>query len=308
MKSAAPTLAEFRATVRDWCREHVPADWRRRRPECRTRSSCASRRSGSRACARQATPCRTGRRNGAAGCPVAEQVVLYQELAAHDAPRLVLPFVSIHHAASTLLAAGTDAAAGAPPAGDPRRRDLVPGVLRARRRIGHGCAHDERTQGRRYVRRQRAEAVGERRDARRLVPAARPHRSRRPEAPRHFVLPDGHAHTRNRGTAHPAGDRRIALLRDLPRRRDIPGDRPRRSRERRLAGRTGDARRRTRDDHARTRRAAGQRRIPVARRVVRPTGAARDDATRRSPGRRPARPVRDRTHRTASVVRRVRRG
>ena len=38
----------------------------------------------------------------------AEQVVLYQELAAADAPRLVLAFVSIHHAASTLLAAGTD--------------------------------------------------------------------------------------------------------------------------------------------------------------------------------------------------------
>jgi alkylation response protein AidB-like acyl-CoA dehydrogenase len=35
--------------------------------------------------------------------------VLYQELAAHDAPRLVLAFVSIHHAASTLLTAGTEA-------------------------------------------------------------------------------------------------------------------------------------------------------------------------------------------------------
>jgi len=39
---------------------------------------------------------------------VAEQVVLYQELAAADAPRLVLAFVSIHHAASTLLVAGTE--------------------------------------------------------------------------------------------------------------------------------------------------------------------------------------------------------
>ncbi len=42
------------------------------------------------------------------GMSVPQQVVLYQELAAHDAPRLVLAFVSIHHAASTLLAAGTD--------------------------------------------------------------------------------------------------------------------------------------------------------------------------------------------------------
>src|SRR3546814_11708515 len=50
---------------------------------------------------------------------VAEQIVLYQELAAHDAPRLVLAFVSIHHAASTLLAAGTD---------EQRRRHL-PAIL-----------------------------------------------------------------------------------------------------------------------------------------------------------------------------------
>jgi alkylation response protein AidB-like acyl-CoA dehydrogenase len=42
------------------------------------------------------------------GMPVADQVVLYQELAAADAPRLVLAFVAIHHAASTLLVAGTD--------------------------------------------------------------------------------------------------------------------------------------------------------------------------------------------------------
>ncbi|MDT5096017.1 MAG: hypothetical protein QOH60_5380 [Mycobacterium sp.] len=50
---------------------------------------------------------------------VAEQIVLYQELAAHDAPRLVLAFVGIHHAASTLLAAGTDA----------QRRRHLPAIL-----------------------------------------------------------------------------------------------------------------------------------------------------------------------------------
>jgi alkylation response protein AidB-like acyl-CoA dehydrogenase len=42
------------------------------------------------------------------GMPLARQVVLYQELAAHDAPRLVLAFVAIHHAAATLLEAGTE--------------------------------------------------------------------------------------------------------------------------------------------------------------------------------------------------------
>jgi alkylation response protein AidB-like acyl-CoA dehydrogenase len=50
---------------------------------------------------------------------VSEQIVLYQELAAHDAPRLVLAFVGIHHAAATLLAAGTD---------EQRRRHL-PAIL-----------------------------------------------------------------------------------------------------------------------------------------------------------------------------------
>src|SRR3546814_10603930 len=53
------------------------------------------------------------------GMSVAEQIVLSQELAAHDAPRLVLAFVSIHQAASTLLAAGTD---------EQRRRHL-PAIL-----------------------------------------------------------------------------------------------------------------------------------------------------------------------------------
>ena len=50
---------------------------------------------------------------------VSEQIVLYQELAAHDAPRLVLAFVGIHHAASTLLAAGTEA----------QRRRHLPAIL-----------------------------------------------------------------------------------------------------------------------------------------------------------------------------------
>ena len=50
---------------------------------------------------------------------VPEQIVLYQELAAYDAPRLVLAFVGIHHAASTLLVAGSD---------EQRRRHL-PAIL-----------------------------------------------------------------------------------------------------------------------------------------------------------------------------------
>src|SRR6202007_895587 len=53
------------------------------------------------------------------GMPVTEQILLSQEVAARDPPRLVLAFVGIHHAAATLLAAGTE---------EQRRRHL-PAIL-----------------------------------------------------------------------------------------------------------------------------------------------------------------------------------
>jgi len=100
-------LEELRATVRDWCRDHVPTGWR----EAQTGASDDEfvtfqkawfdelRRAGF------AVPHWPAEWGG--GWSTAEQVVLYQGLAAHDAPRLVLAFVAIHHAAATLLAAGT---------------------------------------------------------------------------------------------------------------------------------------------------------------------------------------------------------
>jgi alkylation response protein AidB-like acyl-CoA dehydrogenase len=108
MTSPAGELDEFRASVGAWCRAHVPADWRSAQTgvpdaeyvrfqqwwfaELRT--------------AGYAVPHWPAEWGG--GMPLDRQVVLYQELAAHDAPRLVLAFVSIHHAAATLLAAGTE--------------------------------------------------------------------------------------------------------------------------------------------------------------------------------------------------------
>ncbi|MGI9209965.1 MAG: acyl-CoA dehydrogenase family protein, partial [Rhodococcus sp. (in: high G+C Gram-positive bacteria)] len=109
MKSAAPTLAEFRATVRDWCREHVPADWRRAQTGVPDEEFVRFQKEWFRTLRGAGFAVPHWPREWGGGMPVAQQVVLYQELAAHDAPRLVLPFVSIHHAASTLLAAGTDA-------------------------------------------------------------------------------------------------------------------------------------------------------------------------------------------------------
>jgi alkylation response protein AidB-like acyl-CoA dehydrogenase len=101
-------LDDFRATVRAWCADHVPPDWRR----AQTGASDAEFVDFQRAwfaelhSAGYAVP--HWPREWGGGMSVTEQIVLYQELAAHDAPRLVLAFVGIHHAASTLLAAGTD--------------------------------------------------------------------------------------------------------------------------------------------------------------------------------------------------------
>jgi alkylation response protein AidB-like acyl-CoA dehydrogenase len=111
--------AQFRRQVRAWCAEHIPKDWR----QAQTGASEAAFVDFQKAwfaelhSAGYAVP--HWPREWGGGMSVAEQIVLYQELAAHDAPRLVLAFVGIHHAASTLLAAGTE---------EQRRRHL-PAIL-----------------------------------------------------------------------------------------------------------------------------------------------------------------------------------
>ena len=112
-------LDDFRATVHTWCQNHVPADWRESQTGAgddefvRFQKAWFAELHG----AGFAVP--HWPREWGGGMSVAEQIILYQELAAHDAPRLVLAFVGIHHAASTLLAAGTD---------EQRRRHL-PAIL-----------------------------------------------------------------------------------------------------------------------------------------------------------------------------------
>jgi alkylation response protein AidB-like acyl-CoA dehydrogenase len=102
-------LDEFRAAARAWCAEHVPADWRDNQTGVSDEEFVAFQKwwFAELRSAGYAVP--HWPREWGGGMGVAEQIVLYQELAAHDAPRLVLAFVGIHHAASTLLAAGTDA-------------------------------------------------------------------------------------------------------------------------------------------------------------------------------------------------------
>jgi alkylation response protein AidB-like acyl-CoA dehydrogenase len=109
----------FRATVRDWCRAHVPEGWRAAQTGVSGDEFVAFQQAWFRELRDAGFAVPHWPREWGGGLSTAEQIVLYQELAAHDAPRLVLAFVSIHHAAATLLAAGTD---------EQRRRHL-PAIL-----------------------------------------------------------------------------------------------------------------------------------------------------------------------------------
>ena len=123
-----PDLDDFRATVRAWCEQHIPPDWRATQTGVGEEEFVRFQKwwFGELHTAGYAVPHWPKewggglRTRGAEGpMSVAQQIVLYSELAAHDAPRLVLAFVGIHHAASTLLSAGTD---------EQRRRHL-PAIL-----------------------------------------------------------------------------------------------------------------------------------------------------------------------------------
>ncbi len=105
--------------VRAWCDEHIPPDWRAAQTGVSDDEFARFQKSWFAELHEAGYAVPHWPREWGGGLSVPEQIVLYQELAAHDAPRLVLAFVGIHHAASTLLAAGT---------GEQRRRHL-PAIL-----------------------------------------------------------------------------------------------------------------------------------------------------------------------------------
>ncbi|OQZ98082.1 acyl-CoA dehydrogenase [Mycolicibacter algericus DSM 45454] len=111
--------ADFRARVRQWCADNIPADWRRTQTGVSEAEFVDFQRRWFATLHSAGFAVPHWPREWGGGMSVADQAVLYQELAAHDAPRLVLAFVGIHHAAATLLAAGTE---------EQRRRHL-PGIL-----------------------------------------------------------------------------------------------------------------------------------------------------------------------------------
>lgn len=100
-------LDALRAEVRDWCRRSIPADWRAAQTGVGDDEFVAFQKDWFQQLRRQGWAVPHWPAEWGGGMSAAEQMVLYQELAAHDAPRLVLAFISIHHAASTLLVAGT---------------------------------------------------------------------------------------------------------------------------------------------------------------------------------------------------------
>lgn len=112
-------LVAFRAEVRAWCAEHVPAGWRDAQTGVDDAGFLAFQQGWFQELRQRGWAVPHWPAEWGGGMSPEAQVVLYSELAAADAPRLVLPFVAIHHAASTLLEAGTD---------EQRRRHL-PAIL-----------------------------------------------------------------------------------------------------------------------------------------------------------------------------------
>ncbi|WP_102143353.1 acyl-CoA dehydrogenase family protein [Mycobacterium hubeiense] len=110
---------DFRQHVRQWCAEHIPKNWRQTQTGAGDEEFVAVQKAWFAELHSAGFAVPHWPKEWGGGMSVADQIVLYQELAAHDAPRLVLAFVGIHHAASTLLAAGTE---------EQRRRHL-PAIL-----------------------------------------------------------------------------------------------------------------------------------------------------------------------------------
>ena len=118
----------------------------------------------------------------------------------------------------------------------PRRRDLVPGVLRTGHRQQPGRTGLSGRTHRRRLAGQRPEGLDQPGPVRPPVRPAHPHRHRRVGPPGHHRPVRGHGHARNHGTADRDDARQPRVLRALPRRCGGPlGPHPGR-RGRRLGG------------------------------------------------------------------------
>ena len=195
-------------------------------------------------------------------------------------------------AGPTIIVVGHRGAEEALPLEDPERRgDLVPGLLRARRRQRpRRRAHADRGPGR-PLPRQRPEGVVVVRAHRRLLHPRRARPARRAALQEPHVRDRRHARARRRGAAARADHGPPRVQRDLLHRRQGAEGEPARRGRRGLAGRDDDAAARAR--HARL-RALGD-----ARRRGAQADRAREGAQRHRPD--PARPDRARVGRAAGA-------
>jgi len=102
-------LEALRREVREWIPKNVPANWRQRQAGDSIESflECQREWLGKLVEAGYATPhWEKGWPGG--GRSLAEQVVIFEELARGDAPRMSLFFVSLYHAAMTLMECGSE--------------------------------------------------------------------------------------------------------------------------------------------------------------------------------------------------------
>ena len=159
---------------------------------------------------------------GGRGATLTESAIFFEELGRSGAP-LPANVLGVLLAGPTIMTWGTPEQKERYLAPDPhRRRDLVPGLLRARRRLRPRRAQDARGPGRRRLGRHRPEGVDERRAVLEVVHARRAHRHRRAEAQGPDLLPDGHGAGRRRGRAAAPDHRRAGVQRAVHRRRADP--------------------------------------------------------------------------------------
>ena len=108
-RAGQQSLDELRDEVRTWCAEHVPPGWRREQAGASHEEHVRFQHWWLAELDRAGFAVPHWPLDWGGGYSLAEQAVIYEQLARADAPRLVLFFVSLHHAAATLFGAGTDA-------------------------------------------------------------------------------------------------------------------------------------------------------------------------------------------------------
>jgi alkylation response protein AidB-like acyl-CoA dehydrogenase len=103
---AEPSL-DLRSDVRAWCARHVPTDWQQLQSAATSKEYVAFQRWWLRELRAGGYAAPHWPADWGGGFSLADQIVIHEELARANAPRLDLFVVSLNHAPATLLAAGS---------------------------------------------------------------------------------------------------------------------------------------------------------------------------------------------------------